>query len=755
MAEAYSYDIIREGEETVLRIDCEKLTYVPSIEDNPVVMAKVIDILMEAGAVTKIVFVQKRDYEYDFAQTQMLIELAQFYNQLVKRKEIFSYYATGAECAQWFHSRYAKLQLSFFRMLKEEPIGAYVSLIREIRNQSIEMEKTLDTRLANCYKKYIELMSRLVEELDKLRIIAVSKPYLPGYKPGDRTIYRRIFRATIKPDFMFTKLMATYPPRGEVIGNYTIDSTEITLFKLPNTVQYLYHMVPPEFRLSEEKYDILDSARKIMAEHKPTKQEFVEPERMRAVFNNVGRDLIYELAGYKGIRLREKEINELTEILVRYTVGFGLIEVLLGDQKIQDVTINSPMGRMPMFIVHEDFGDCYSNIVPTSAEAESWASKLRMISGRPLDEANPILDTEITIPQARARVAVIAPPLDPAGLAFAFRRHRDKPWTLPLFIANRMINPLAAGLMSFIIDGTRTLLVAGTRSAGKTSLLGSLLVEIMRRYRIVTIEDTLELPVESLRRINYNIQSMKVRSALAKGGAEVSAAEGIRTSLRLGDSALIIGEVRSQEAIALYEAMRIGAMANVVAGTIHGESPYGVFDRVVNDLGVPKTSFKATDLIVVANPIRSPDGIHRWRRVTQLTEVRKEWETDPLLENGFVDLMKYDSVSDELQPSAELINGDSDVLKAIAANVKEWAGKWDAVWDNVLLRAKVKETLVNYSKKSKMQELLESEFVAIANDQFHRISEEVKEDVGALDSKKIFFNWDSWLKREIKKRSMK
>jgi type IV secretory pathway ATPase VirB11/archaellum biosynthesis ATPase len=755
MAEAYSYDIIREGEEVVLRIDCEKLGYTPSIEDNPVVMAKTVDLLMESGTVTKIVFVQKRDYEYDYQQTQMLSELAMFYNQLVKRKEIFSYYALGPECMQWFHPRYAQLQMKFFRMLKEDPLGAYVSLIREIRDQSIEMEKTLDARLANCYKKYIELLNSFIANLDRLRIIAVSKPYLPGYRQGDRSIYSKIFRATIKPDFMFTKLMATYPPRGEVIANYPVGNTEVTLFKLPDTVQYLYHIVPPEFRLSEEKYDILDSARKIMAEHKPAKQEFVEPERMRAVFNSVGSDLIYELAGYKGINLREKDVNELAEILVRYTVGFGLIEVLLQDQKIQDVTINSPMGRMPMFLVHEEFGDCYTNVIPTNTEAESWASKLRMISGRPLDEANPTLDTEISIPQARARVAVISAPLDPSGIAFAFRRHRDKPWTLPLFISNRMLNPLAAGLLSFIIDGTRTMIVAGTRSAGKTSLLGSLMTEIMRRYRVITIEDTLELPVEALRSLNYNIQSMKVRSALAKGGSELSAEEGIRTALRLGDSALIVGEVRSTEALALYEAMRIGAMANVVAGTIHAESPYGVFDRVVNDLGVPRTSFKATDVIAVANPIRSPDGIHRWRRITQLTEVRKEWETDPLLENGFVDLMKYDAISDELQPSAELINGDSDVLKAIASNVKEWAGKWDAVWDNVLLRAKIKEAIVDYSKKSKMPEILEAEFVTMANDEFHKISEEIKEEVGSLDSKRIFFNWDSWIKGEIKKRSMK
>jgi len=751
----FSYDLIREGDEIILRIDCEKLPYAPSLEDNEKVMGKTIDILTEAGTVTKIVFVQKRDFEYDYGQTEMLVEIAKLYTQLIKRKDIFSYHALGPECLNWFKIRYSQLQLKFFRLMKEDPLGAYVLLKREIRQETIEMEKSVDKRYIACYKNYISLLEYLSRALEKTKLIGIAQPYLAGYRMGDRAVYRQIFRPTIKPDFMFTKLMATYPAGGEEIGAYALGNTEITVFKMPETTQYLYHMIPPEFKLSEEKYEILDTARHIMAEHKPSKKEFVDPERMRAVFYNVGHDLIEDLATHKDISLRPKEIDELAEILVRYTVGFGLIEVLLQDPKIQDITINSPMGTTPMFIVHADYGDCSTNIIPTPAEAESWASKLRMISGRPLDEANPVLDTEISLPQARARVSVIAPPLDPTGLAYAFRRHRDKPWTLPLFIANRMISPLAAGLISFIIDGTRTMLIAGTRSAGKTSFLGSLLVEIMRRYRVITVEDTLELPVNSLRKLNFNIQSMKVRSALARGGTEVEASEGIRTALRMGDSALIIGEVRSAEAIALYEAMRVGAMANVVAGTIHGESPYGVFDRVVNDLKVPRTSFKATDLIVVANPIRSPDGIHRWRRVTQITEVRKEWETDPLLENGFVDLMRYDSQTDMLQPSDELINGESDVLKAIAANVKEWAGNWDAVWDNVLLRAKTKETLVKYAQQAKAMDLLEAPFVVIANDEFHKISEAVKEETGVLDSKRIFSDWDAWLKREIKKRGIK
>jgi len=215
---------------------------------------------------------------------------------------------------------------------------------------------------------------------------------------------------------------------------------------------------------------------------------------------------------------------------------------------------------------------------------------------------------------------------------------------------------------------------------------------------------------------------------------------------------LIVGEVRSVEAKALYEAMRVGALANVVAGTIHGDSPYGVFDRVVNDLGVPRTSFKATDIIVVANPVRSPDGIHRFRRVTQITEVRKLWETDPMSEGGFVDLFKYDPSTDQLLPTDDLLRGDSDVIKAIAGSVKEWAGNWDAVWDNINLRAQMKQALVEIAEKVKDMSLLEAEFYIRSNDEFHIISERIREETGALDSKRIFFEWNEWLKQAVKKR---
>jgi len=273
----------------------------------------------------------------------------------------------------------------------------------------------------------------------------------------------------------------------------------------------------------------------------------------------------------------------------------------------------------------------------------------------------------------------------------------------------------------------------------------------LSKYRTIVLEDVMELPVDTLRKLNYDILRMKVRAALLKTTTEVAADEGIRASLRLGDSCLIIGEVRSLEARALYEAMRVGALANVVAGTIHGADPYAVFDRVVNDLRVPITSFKATDCILIVNPVKSPDGLHSWKRVIQLTEVRKHWTKDPLEEKGFIDLLRYNVEKDEIEATPELINGDSEVIKAIAGNVKGWAGNWDAVYDNIMLRARIKQEILNTAEKLKLPILLEAKFNCLANNAFHEISDEVRQETGLPLSERVFPEWQEWLKKEVRK----
>ncbi|MCG2718631.1 MAG: type II/IV secretion system ATPase subunit [Nanoarchaeota archaeon] len=750
----WGYEILREGNENIMRINVEDWPYLPSIEDNALAMALTIDKLVEVPSVQRIVFVQRKNYTYDYNQTQMLAEIAALYNRLIKQKRALSVGTLGVQGVSEadIPRRHGIIQYLIFNLLRTDPLGAYVELKRVLREEKVRLDRLPTPEEQESEQMFIDLLENIKSLMGKTKLITLAKPNLEGYHIGDRSIYSLFFKPAISPDFFFTRLMAQMPADSEQLDIYQVGNAEINMLRIPNDIKVMYHLNPPEFKLSEDKYELLDLARNVVAEHQPKEEEFLEPEKMRQTFFNIGKDLITELAEQRNIDLKYEELVELTEILVRYTVGFGLIEVLIEDPKIQDLVVNGPIGVTPIFVVHSDHEECITNIIPSKTDAESWASKFRMLSGRPLDEANPVLDTELILPKARARVAIIQKPLNPFGLGYALRRHRDKPWTLPLFVKNRMISPLGAGLMSFLIDGARTLLIAGTRSSGKTSMLGAHLVEIMRKSRIITVEDTLELPTEALRKLGYNIQPMKVRSALTSGGTEVPADEGIRTSLRMGDSSLIVGEIRSTEAFALYEAMRIGALANVVAGTIHGDSPYGVYDRVVNDLKVPATSFKATDIIMICNPLKSPDGLKKWKRTMSITEVRKHWTEDPLKEAGFVDLMKYNSKTDLLEPTDDLINGESEILKGIAGNIKEWAGDWDAVWDNVTLRAKIKETLVKYSEKTKDPEMLEAPFVINSNDQFHRALAAVKEEVGAMDSKQIFFEWDEWVKKKIRDR---
>ncbi len=751
----YSSEVQREGGEDVLYINYLGALYVPSLSDYPEVMEKTIDSLIENPNVSRIVFVQQKNYNYDFHETTILLEIARLYVFFLKQEKVLSYEKLITNCEQFFSQRYNDL-FAFLIMLKQDPLAAHSEIKRLFIEAKIFLDK-IDDSCKQDQRNYLYFLEKLLGIFNKTELIKRFVPYEEGYKKGDREVYHHIFKPDVIPNFTFTRLVMDLPEEGEILDQYkigegTYDESLITILKKEDEPKAIYHISPPENSLSEEHNMLLNLARSVLIEHQPKAEEFTDTDRIRQVFLNISKDLLQDLASNKGIKLSYNDLNKLATILVRHTIGFGLIEVLLQDINLQDIVLNAPIPQTPIYLKHQSYAECVTNILPSQEDVNSWAAKFRMISGRPLDEANPILDTQLEIGKLRARIAIIQKPLSPDGLAYAIRRHRESPWTLPLFIKNRMVNPFAAGLLSFLIDGSRTLLVAGTRSSGKTSLLGSLMLEIIPKYRVIVIEDSLELPVESLRKLNYDILRMKVRSALLKTGAEVSAEDGIRTSLRLGDSSLIIGEVRSKEAKALYEAMRVGALANVVAGTIHGASPYGVFDRVVNDLEVPATSFKATDIIAIANPIKSPDGLNSFKRLLQITEVRKHWKKDPAAEQGFVDLLKYSVEKDELEVTEDLINGDSEIVKDIASNVKGWAGNWDAVYDNILLRAKIKKEIVDVSEGIGDKGLLEAPFNALSNYAFHDISSKIIQEVGLPLSERVFPEWQKWLNKKVKGR---
>ncbi len=512
----------------------------------------------------------------------------------------------------------------------------------------------------------------------------------------------------IRPAFSHTWVRPYIPKGARLVKKYHMKGTEISLYSLSNETEDLYHIVPPEYELKKEKAKIISEVKDSLANHHAENMDFSDPRRVREFIRNRGKNLIQRVAKESDIELgenRQKEIKELEDlswILSKYTAGYGVLETMLEDPRVEDIYVDAPAEQNNVYVEingsEEIRNKCKTNVYLSSKDMGSMLSRFRFESGEPFSEAYPVLEADLS--EYDTRITAIGSPLSSEGIALALRRRNTEPWTLPRLIKVGSLTPLSAGLLSFLIDGRSTVLVAGSRGAGKTTLLGALMLEFPKSQRILTIEDTKELPTKSMQSIGYNVQSLMTASGSSKG--EMDPEEALRVSLRLGESAIVMGEVRGKEARTLYEAMRAGTAGSAVMGTIHGNTAQGVYERVVHDLGIPRESFGATDIVLIAGIVR-PGGMQkRERRVTQLAEYN---------DGEFYDLMSFDG---ELKPT-DSFKRESEKIGEIA---RSWGLTYNEAVDNIRLRAKMKEKMVETSIKKNDETILNAEWVANANNKF-------------------------------------
>jgi type IV secretory pathway ATPase VirB11/archaellum biosynthesis ATPase len=275
--------------------------------------------------------------------------------------------------------------------------------------------------------------------------------------------------------------------------------------------------------------------------------------------------------------------------------------------------------------VHVDGEAMRTNVGLTDRGVDTLASRFRRASGRAFSRASPTLDATTRAGDRRVRVAGVTDPVSD-GVAFAFRAHDREAWTLPALVANGTLPTDAAALCSLAVDRGAATLVAGGRGAGKTTLLGACCFELPAAVRTVAIEDTPELPVEALQGVGHDVQRLHV-DVDGERAEGLDPAGALRTALRLGDGALVVGEVRGGEAPALFEAMRVGANDAAVLGTVHGEGAAAVRERLA-DHGVDDAAFAATDLLVTCERVAAG------RRVTRVEEVTDDGGVAALFERG-------------------------------------------------------------------------------------------------------------------------
>jgi type IV secretory pathway ATPase VirB11/archaellum biosynthesis ATPase len=548
--------------------------------------------------------------------------------------------------------------------------------------------------------------------------------------------------SSVRPCFSSSWVTSNRESGSDLITAYKVGDEEVGLQYLKDKGDCVYCISPLEYQLPLSHVKLIHLVLEELMDHHPENVSLESLEQTRGYIIRQAEELIPELASKHEILLgsnREEELENgktVAEIVAKYTSGLGVMEVLLRDNHVQDVYVDAPASSSHVHVVISGVDDermgtkLATNIRLGEDAAESLLSKFRLESGRPFSESMPVL--EHNLPSFGTRVTVVGPPLSPNGIAIALRRHSTRPWTLLKLIANGTLTAEAAGLISFLIDGRSTILVAGSRGAGKSSLLGAMMLEFPQSQRIITIEDTLELPVSAMHELGFKIQSLYVQSSLG-GKGQMTADEALRVSLRLGESVLVMGEVRGQEARTLYEAMRAGTAGSSVMGTFHADSARAVFERVVHDMGINAKSFTATDVVIVCG-LTKPGGTQRERRrVVQIAEIVKEAEGD------FRDLLLFNEMEDRLLSG----DGESSRIHNIA---KSWGMRAQDAIGNIEVRSRMREAIVDFALKEDRPSLLEAGFVIRSNVAFRQLIEK-HHSSGAIDCGGVLREWKEWFNK--------
>jgi len=444
----------------------------------------------------------------------------------------------------------------------------------------------------------------------------------------------------------------------EVIETYSMPDGDVCI-GITEDGELEYNLIPKEYTYGRKVTEALNSAVNAVRD---------EYRKNGGIMD--GRSVVLSSRNHLCMSVPEDDqinwsMNDLCESVHRYVLGLGIFDILLSDDRIEDIYVDAPCDRNRVHITMnkvDGFNShirCRTNLIVENREVKNLISRLKKESGLPYSESNPILETDMF--DGLARATVVGYPMSPNGDSVAIRKHSITPWTLTRLINNGTITAKEAGLLSFLVENRSSFIICGSRGAGKSSMLSALMFEFPLSQRILTIEDTMELPAKSMRNLGYKVQSMLVDERM-DGDFKSRSDEALRVSLRLGESAIILGEVRGEEARTLYQSMRTGKAGSSIMGTMHGDSAKSVYDRVVHDMGISPEAFMATDFLLTMGLVKERGEQKQSRSLVEMVST----SSDP---GRFIDITTAKGLKDS-PPIKRIRNSlgirDKDVSEEIS-----------------------------------------------------------------------------------------
>ena len=349
------------------------------------------------------------------------------------------------------------------------------------------------------------------------------------------------------------------------------------------------------------------------------------------------------LEGY-GVEVGMDTFHALAYYLYRDFRGYGKVDPLLNDRHIEDVSCDGY--DLPIFVYHDEYTDIETNVSFGQEALDSYVIRLAQQSGRHVSVGDPIVET--TLPDGSRAELALGEEVTPRGSAFTIRQYAEDPFTPVDLVEYGTFSVEQMAYFWLCIEHNKSLIFAGGTASGKTTSMNAVSMFVPPRAKVLTIEDTRELSL-----YHDNWLSAVTRERRYEG-TDIDIYDLLRSALRHRPEYIIVGEVRGEEAITLFQAMNTG---HTTFSTMHADSIETVINRLENEpINVPRAMVQSLDMLSVQTLTRADD--ERVRRAKTIGEI------------GGIDQrtgeLDYSSAFEWVPDSDTFRRNDSSLLEEIA-----------------------------------------------------------------------------------------
>lgn len=339
-------------------------------------------------------------------------------------------------------------------------------------------------------------------------------------------------------------------------------------------------------------------------------------------------------AGKDGqLQLTDTQIDKLSYYVTRNFVRYGKIDPLKQDVHVEDISCNGPETRV--WVYHSGYKQVLTNVKFSSEELDQFVVSAAQSAGKGISQRNPDVNASLT-DGSRAQLT-LGTEVSDKGTNFTIREFTDVPFTPIDLIAWETYSIDQMTYLWLAIQNGLNMVVSGGTASGKTTTLNALSLFIPSDHKIVSIEDTREIEIPQ-----KNWLSSVTRESFQEGdGNEITEYDLVENALRQRPKYIVMGEVRGDEAQALFQAMNTG---HTVFTTFHGNDTGEVLKRFTNDpLNVSDPMIDALDIVI--NQKQTQIDGREVRRVSEMFEI-KGWGAQQGEANG-TNVYGWDSRTDE------------------------------------------------------------------------------------------------------------